>query len=108
MKKLIFTAVVITALIAFASCAKQTDDYIAPAEKNGGEVTVSFVAEPNMSDTRAFFDTAGTEPWEKSLRSVTVLTFNDAGALLAFVHCGRGDGQESDVFHAPLGGRYDL
>ena len=82
MKKLIFTAVVITALIAFASCAKQTDDYIAPAEKNGGEVTVSFVAEPNMSDTRAFFDTAGTEPWEKSLRSVTVLTFNDAGALL--------------------------
>lgn len=46
MKKLIFTAVAIAALVSFASCAKQTDDYIAPAEKNAGEVTVSFVANP--------------------------------------------------------------
>lgn len=82
MKKLIFTAVAIAALVSFASCAKQTDDYIAPAEKNAGEVTVSFVAQPNSSETRAFFDNTGTEAWEKNLKTVSVLTFNEAGALL--------------------------
>lgn len=83
MKKHLFVAVAITALIFIASsCAKQTDDFVAPGHKYAGDVTVSFVAEPNSSQTRAFFDTTGTEAWEKDLKSVTVLTFDQAGSLL--------------------------
>lgn len=47
------------------------------------DVTVSFVAEPNSAQTRAFFDaSATTETWEKSLSSLTVFCFNADGSLL--------------------------
>lgn len=82
MKNFLLAAVAITAFLSLASCAKQSDDYIAPVDRYAGEVTVSFIAEPNSSETRAFFDNSGTETWEKNLKSVTVMTFNDAGALL--------------------------
>ena len=52
MRKLIYS---LTALLALASCAKEQQEPV-PTPPNGGFVTVSFVAEPNSTQTRAFFD----------------------------------------------------
>ena len=51
MRKLIYS---LTALLALASCAKEQQEPV-PTPPNGGFVTVSFVAEPNSTQTRAFF-----------------------------------------------------
>lgn len=56
MKKIIFS---LTALLALASCAKEQQEPV-PVPSNGGSVTVSFVAEPNSAQTRAFFDASAT------------------------------------------------
>ena len=50
MKKLIFAA-----LVTLASCAKELDIPV-PVDYDGSQVSVSFVAEPNVLQTRAFFD----------------------------------------------------
>lgn len=79
MRKLIYS---LTALLALASCAKEQQEPV-PTPPNGGFVTVSFVAEPNSTQTRAFFDaSATTESWEKSLSSLTVFCFNTDGSLI--------------------------
>lgn len=58
MKKLIYAALV---TLAFASCAKELETP-APVDYDGSQVSVSFVAEPNALQTRAFFDnSASTE-----------------------------------------------
>lgn len=47
--------------LAFASCAKELETP-APVDYDGSQVSVSFVAEPNTLQTRAFFDnSASTE-----------------------------------------------
>lgn len=56
MRKLIYS---LTALLALASCAKEQQEPV-PTPPNGGFVTVSFVAEPNSTQTRAFFDASAT------------------------------------------------
>ena len=56
MKKLICS---LTALLALASCAKEQQEPV-PTPSNGGSVTVSFVAEENSDQTRAFFDASAT------------------------------------------------
>lgn len=79
MKKLIYS---LTALLALASCAKEQQEPI-PTPMGTGDVTVSFVAEENSAQTRAFFDaSATTESWEKSLSSLTVFCFNADGSLI--------------------------
>lgn len=79
MRKLIYS---LTALLALASCAKEQQEPV-PTPPNCGSVTVSFVAEPNSAQTRAFFDaSATTESWEKSLSSLTVFCFNTDGSLI--------------------------
>lgn len=56
MKKLIYSLI---AALALASCAKEQQEP-APMPSNGGSVTVSFVAEENTDQTRAFFDASST------------------------------------------------
>ena len=56
MKKLIFAAM---ATLALASCAKELETP-APVDFDGNQVSVSFVAEPNTLQTRAFFDNAAS------------------------------------------------
>ena len=50
MKKTLFASIV---FLAFTSCAKQ--EIPTPATGESSQVTVSFVAEPNNEQTRAFF-----------------------------------------------------
>lgn len=79
MKKILFA---LTAALALASCAKEQQEPV-PTLPDGGSVTVSFVAEENTDQTRAFFDaSATTETWEKSLSSLTVFCFNTDGSLI--------------------------
>lgn len=52
MKKILYS---LTALLAFASCAKEQQEIPTPVAGNN-DVTVSFVAEENSAQTRAFFD----------------------------------------------------
>lgn len=56
MKRFLFS---LTALLALASCAKEQQEPV-PTPSNGGSVTVSFVAEENTDQTRAFFDASST------------------------------------------------
>ena len=56
MKKNLFAAM---AIIALASCAKEQETPI-PANTDENQIEVTFVAEPNTDETRAFFDTAST------------------------------------------------
>lgn len=56
MKKLIF---VLTSALALASCAKEQQEPV-PTPMDAGDVTVSFVAEENSAQTRAFFDASAT------------------------------------------------
>lgn len=56
MKKLIYSLI---AALALASCAKEQQEPV-PMPSNGGSVTVSFVAEENSAQSRAFFDASST------------------------------------------------
>lgn len=79
MKKLIF---VLTAALALAACAKEQQEPV-PTPMDAGDVTVSFVAEENSAQTRAFFDaSATTESWEKSLSSISLFCFDTDGSLI--------------------------
>ena len=79
MRKLIYS---LTALLALASCAKEQQEPV-PTPMDAGDVTVSFVAEDNSAQTRAFFDaSATTESWEKSLSSISLFCFNTDGSLI--------------------------
>ena len=78
MKKLIF---VLTAALALAACAKEQQEPV-PTPMDAGDVPVSFVAEENSAQTRAFFDaSATTESWEKSLSSISLFCFDTDGSL---------------------------
>ena len=79
MKKLFF---VLTAALALAACAKEQQEPV-PTPMDAGDVTVSFVAEENSAQTRAFFDaSATTESWEKSLSSISLFCFDTDGSLI--------------------------
>lgn len=56
MRKLIYS---LTALLALASCAKEQQEPV-PTPMDAGDVTVSFIAEENSAQTRAFFDASAT------------------------------------------------
>lgn len=56
MKKILFA---LTALLALASCAKEQEEPVS-APMGSHDVTVSFVAEPNSAQTRAFFNASAT------------------------------------------------
>ena len=79
MKKL-FLAVAIAA--ALGSCTNDQSEFINLQPENGPLVCVGFAADPEaLPESKAFFD-ATTETWEKALNSVTVLVFDNSGALL--------------------------
>ena len=79
MKKLLYS---LTAMLALASCAKeQQEPVLTPMD--AGDVSVSFIAEENSVQTRAFFDaSATTESWEKSLSSISLFCFDTDGSLI--------------------------
>lgn len=78
MKKILFFAL---ALGALASCEKEQETY--QPNNDGNNVTVTFVDEPNMPESRSFFDpSAATEVWEKSLTSLSVYAFDASGKLI--------------------------
>lgn len=78
MKNILFAAA--AAALFTASCAKIETE---PQPAADPAVTVSFVAQPNSEQTRAFFDpTMTTEAWEKSLSSLAVFVFGESGDLI--------------------------
>ena len=56
MKKILYS---LTALLALASCAKEQQEIPTPVAGNN-DVSVSFIAEENSAQTRAFFDASST------------------------------------------------
>lgn len=56
MKRFLFS---LTALLALASCAKEQQEPV-PVPMETSDVTVSFVAEENSAQSRAFFDASST------------------------------------------------
>lgn len=56
MKKILYS---LTALLALASCAKEQQEVPTPSAGNN-DVSVSFIAEENSAQTRAFFDASAT------------------------------------------------
>lgn len=82
MKNFLFTAVAMIAM-SFASCDKDNEPIAPnPADTEGSCVCITLCE--SVADTRAFFDTtaATAEAWEKSLSSLAVFSFNDAGSLI--------------------------
>lgn len=75
MGKMIFAAAM--AVIAFASCNKEGEQNLAPAE--GTNIEIRFTA--SQADTRTFFD-AAAETWEKQLNEVAILVFDAAHGRL--------------------------
>ena len=56
MKKILYS---LTALLALASCAKEQQEIPTPGAGNN-DVSVSFIAEENSAQTRAFFVASAT------------------------------------------------
>ena len=56
MKKILYS---LTVLLALASCAKEQQEVSTPSAGNN-DVSVSFIAEENSAQTRAFFDASAT------------------------------------------------
>lgn len=76
MKSLILTVTAVLTLLC--ACSKQENGIM--ESMNGGLVNVSFVDEPM---TRAFFGTtAAAENWEKTLSSMSIFVFDNAGNLI--------------------------
>ena len=70
------------ALIACISCTKNpADEPPLTPDKGTPAVSIRFTSEPAAADTKAFFD-ASTETWEKALHTLTVLVFDNTGALM--------------------------
>lgn len=82
MKKHLFAAVVMAAAL-FTACDKDSDPILPnPVATEGAQVSVA-LTESDDAPTRAFFDTTATaEAWEKSLSSLSVFAFDNAGSLI--------------------------
>ena len=79
MKIRILSAIV---LIASVSCTKlSTDKPLRATDEQQSTVSIRFASEPADPDTKAFFDSS-TETWEKALGTLTVLVFDNTGALM--------------------------
>lgn len=80
MKNHIFAAVAMAAAL-FTACNKDNEPIAPnPADTDGTRICITLA---EAADTRAFFDaTATAEAWEKSLSSLSVFAFDDAGALI--------------------------
>jgi len=76
-------AVAALAALTFASCDKDNEQPSpTPVDTDGTCVRIT-LCEAEGGDTRTFFDTtAAAEAWEKTLTSLCVLAFDDAGSLL--------------------------
>lgn len=81
MKNLFLAAA--AALGLLVSCNKDNDPILPnPVDTDGARVSVA-LTESNDAPTRAFFDTTATaEAWEKSLSSLSVFAFDNAGSLI--------------------------
>lgn len=82
MKKHLFAAVAMASAL-FTACDKDNDPILPhPADTEGARVSVT-LTESEDAHTRAFFDTTATaEAWEKSLSSLSVFAFDNAGSLI--------------------------
>lgn len=82
MKKHLFAAVAMASAL-FTACDKDNDPILPhPADTEGARVSVT-LTESDDAHTRAFFDTTATaEMWEKSLSSLSVFAFDNAGSLI--------------------------
>ena len=79
MKIRILSAIV---LIASVSCTKlSTDEPHRATDERQPTVSIRFASEPAEPGTKAFFDSS-TETWEKALGTLTVLVFDNTGALM--------------------------
>ena len=80
MKKHIFAAVAVAAAL-FTACNKDNEPIVpTPVDTDGSNVCITLADD---APTRAFFDaTASAEAWEKSLSSLSVFAFDDAGSLI--------------------------
>lgn len=81
MKNLFLAAA--AALGLLVSCNKDNDPILPnPADTEGARVSVA-LTESDDAPTRAFFDaTASAEAWEKTLSSLSVFAFDNAGSLI--------------------------
>lgn len=78
MKNHLFAAVA-TAAALFTACNKESEP-IVPTPMDGTRICITLA---EAVDTRAFFDaTATAETWEKSLSSLAVFAFDNAGSLI--------------------------
>lgn len=71
------------AVIAFASCSKNTDNQSGnnPSDTDGPKVSITLKGE--SEGTRAFFDnTAAAESWEKEIGSLSTYVFDSYGNLI--------------------------
>ena len=80
MKKHLFAAVAMAAAL-FTACNKDNEPIApTPVDTDGSNVCITLT---DAVDTRAFFDrTATAEAWEKSLSSLSVFAFDNAGSLI--------------------------
>ena len=80
MKKHLFAAVAVAAAL-FTACNKDNEPIApTPIDTDGSRICISLTDD---ADTRAFFDaTASAEAWEKTLSSLSVFAFDNAGSLI--------------------------
>lgn len=80
MKKHIFAAVAVAAAL-FTACNKDNEPVIPTSvDTDGSRICITLADD---ASTRAFFDTtASAEAWEKTLSSLSVFAFDDAGSLI--------------------------
>ena len=80
MKKHLFAAVAVAAAL-FTACNKDNESIVpTPVDTDGSRICITLADD---ASTRAFFDaTASAETWEKTLSSLSVFAFDDAGALI--------------------------
>lgn len=72
-------AAVATAAALFTACNKESEA-IVPTPTDGTRICITLA---EAADTRAFFDaTATAEAWEKTLSSLAVFAFDNAGSLI--------------------------
>ena len=80
MKKHLFSSFSVAAAL-FTACNKDNESIVpTPVDTDGSRICITLADD---ASTRAFFDaTASAETWEKTLSSLSVFAFDDAGALI--------------------------
>ncbi len=78
MKQILFAAATVAAAL-FASCDNDHEPIVpTPAGGDGSQIAITLT---DAADTRAFFD-ASAEAWEKTLSTLSIFAFDEAGALI--------------------------